>query len=134
MFVRRGVLAALLVAIAPWPGGEALALEKVRLGKAVPNSFALGATEVGIEAKIFEAEGIEVEVTSFRGDAQLQQALAAAAWTSAWVRALDSASAPRGRRRSGLPPCMDRRPISRWWSRPAARSGPSRTSRASASG
>src|SRR5215510_4850508 len=77
MFVRRGVLAALLVAIAPWPGGEALALEKVRLGKAVPNSFAFGATEVGIEAKIFEAEGIEIEVTSFRGDAQLQQALAA---------------------------------------------------------
>jgi NitT/TauT family transport system substrate-binding protein len=77
MFVRRGVVAALLLAIAPWPGGEALALEKVRLGKAVPNSFAFGATEVGIEAKIFEAEGIEVEVTSFRGDAQLQQALAA---------------------------------------------------------
>ena len=77
MFVRRGVLAALLLAIAPWPGGEALALEKVRLGKAVSNSFAFGATEVGIEAKIFEAEGIEVEVTSFRGDAQLQQALAA---------------------------------------------------------
>ena len=77
MFVRRGVLAALLVAIAPWPGGEALALEKVRLGKAVPNSFAFGAAEVGIEAKIFEAEGIAVEVTSFRGDAQLQQALAA---------------------------------------------------------
>src|SRR5262245_64269173 len=77
MFVRRGVLVALLVAIAPWPDGEALALEKVRLGKAVPNSFAFGATEVGIEAKIFEAEGIEVEVTSFRGDAQLQQALAA---------------------------------------------------------
>src|SRR5437879_3931072 len=77
MFVRRGVLAALLAAIALWPGGPALALEKVRLGKAVPNSFAFGATEVGIEAKIFEAEGIEIEVTSFRGDAQLQQALAA---------------------------------------------------------
>jgi len=77
MFVRRVVLAALLATIALWPGGPALALEKVRLGKAVPNSFAFGATEVGIEAKIFEAEGIEVEVTSFRGDAQLQQALAA---------------------------------------------------------
>src|SRR5215471_7382580 len=77
MFVRRGVLVALLVAIAPWPGGEALALEKVRLGKAVPNSFAFGATEVGVEAKIFAQENIEIEVTSFRGDAQLQQALAA---------------------------------------------------------
>src|SRR5947208_8968581 len=77
MFVRRVVLAALLAAIALWLGGPALALEKVRLGKAVPNSFAFGATEVGIEAKIFESEGLQIEVTSFRGDAQLQQALAA---------------------------------------------------------
>src|ERR1700746_3592921 len=77
MFVRRGVLAALLLAIAPWPGGEALALEEVRLGKAVPNSFAFGATEVGIEAKIFDGEAMAIEVSSFRGDAQLQQALAA---------------------------------------------------------
>src|SRR5258708_38444967 len=77
MFAGRSVLAALLAAIALWPGGPALALEQVRLGKAVPNSFAFGAAEVGIEAKIFEAEGIKVEVTSFRGDAQLQQALAA---------------------------------------------------------
>src|SRR6266566_1904431 len=51
MFVRRVVLAALLATIALWPGGPALALEKVRLGKAVPNSFAFGATEVGIEGK-----------------------------------------------------------------------------------
>jgi NitT/TauT family transport system substrate-binding protein len=57
--------------------GAALALDKVALGKAVPNSFAFGAAEVGIEAKIFESEGLEIEVTSFRGDAQLQQALAA---------------------------------------------------------
>ena len=77
MFARRSVLAALLAAIALWPGGLALALDQVRLGKAVPNSFAFGAAEVGIEAKIFDAEGIKVEVTSFRGDAQLQQALAA---------------------------------------------------------
>ena len=77
MFAGRSVLAALLAAIALWPGGPALALDQVRLGKAVPNSFAFGAAEVGIEAKIFEAEGIAVEVTSFRGDAQLQQALAA---------------------------------------------------------
>jgi len=67
------VVAALLL----WPVGAAFALDKVRLGKAVPNSFAFSATEVGIEAKIFEKEGIEIEVTSFRGDAQLQQALAA---------------------------------------------------------
>jgi len=70
-------LAGVLVALALLPGAPAHALDKVRLGKAVPNSFAFGAAEVGTEAKIFEKEGIEIEVTSFRGDAQLQQALAA---------------------------------------------------------
>src|SRR3989442_2439589 len=75
--LRRGALIGLLAALALWPAGAAFGLDKIRLGKAVPNSFAFGAAEVGIEAKIFDAEGIKVEVTSFRGDAQLQQALAA---------------------------------------------------------
>jgi ABC-type nitrate/sulfonate/bicarbonate transport system substrate-binding protein len=55
----------------------ALALDRVRVGKAVPNSFAFGAIEVGIAAGTFEQEGIEIVATAFRGDAQLQQALAA---------------------------------------------------------
>src|SRR6476619_356126 len=75
--LRRGIIVGALAALVAMPGGAALALDKVRLGKAVPNSFAFGATEVGIEAKIFEQEGLEIEVTSLRGDAQLQQALAA---------------------------------------------------------
>jgi NitT/TauT family transport system substrate-binding protein len=75
--LRPGALAAIVVALGMWPCDGAFALDQVRLGKAVPNSFAFAATEVGIEAKIFEKEGIEIEVTSFRGDAQLQQALAA---------------------------------------------------------
>ncbi|MBV8421089.1 MAG: hypothetical protein JOZ26_13845, partial [Hyphomicrobiales bacterium] len=75
--LRRGALIGLLAALALWPAGAAFGLDKIRLGKAVPNSFAFGAVEVGIEAKIFEQEGLEIEVTSFRGDAQLQQALAA---------------------------------------------------------
>jgi ABC-type nitrate/sulfonate/bicarbonate transport system substrate-binding protein len=66
-----------LAALVLFAGSPVLALDKVALGKAVPNSFAFGATEVGIEAKIFEREGLTLEVTSFRGDAQLQQALAA---------------------------------------------------------
>jgi NitT/TauT family transport system substrate-binding protein len=56
---------------------SAFALDTIRLGKAVPNSFAFGATEVGIDAKIFEREGLDIAVSSFRGDAQMQQALAA---------------------------------------------------------
>jgi NitT/TauT family transport system substrate-binding protein len=67
------LLAALLLHLAT----PSLALDTLRLGKAVPNSFAFGATEVGIDAKIFEGEGLDVAVSSFRGDAQLQQALAA---------------------------------------------------------
>jgi NitT/TauT family transport system substrate-binding protein len=71
------LLRALVAAMALLVGGPASALDQVRLGKAVPNSFAFASTEVGVEAKIFESEGIAIEVTSFRGDAQLQQALAA---------------------------------------------------------
>jgi ABC-type nitrate/sulfonate/bicarbonate transport system substrate-binding protein len=75
--IRRGAPAVIVAALVLWPCSAAVALDQVRLGKAVPNSFAFAATEVGIAAKIFEKEGIEIEVTSFRGDAQLQQALAA---------------------------------------------------------
>jgi len=65
-------LAALILSAA-----AAQALDKVRVGKAVPNSFAFAGVEVGIEAKLFEQEGLELEVSAFRGDAQLQQALTA---------------------------------------------------------
>src|ERR1700720_90182 len=75
--LRRDALIGLLAALALWPAGAAFGLDQIRLGKAVPNSFAFGATEVGIEAKIFDGEAIAIEVSSFRGDAQLQQALAA---------------------------------------------------------
>jgi ABC-type nitrate/sulfonate/bicarbonate transport system substrate-binding protein len=71
-FSFTALIAALLLLASP-----SLALDTVRLGKAVPNSFAFGAAEVGIDAKIFAGEGLDVAVSSFRGDAQLQQALAA---------------------------------------------------------
>jgi ABC-type nitrate/sulfonate/bicarbonate transport system substrate-binding protein len=57
--------------------GAANALDTVRFGKAVPNSFAFGAAEVGVQAKIYEQEGIDLQVTSFAGDARIQQALTA---------------------------------------------------------
>src|ERR1700724_1862681 len=75
-FTSRILMILFASMVAMW-SGAALALDQIRLGKAVPNSFAFGAAEVGIEAKIFEQEELEIEVTSFRGDAQLQQALAA---------------------------------------------------------
>jgi NitT/TauT family transport system substrate-binding protein len=75
--LTHAALMGALLALVLLSSSAAFALDLVRLGKAVPNSFAFGAVEVGSEAQIFAGEGIEVEVTSFRGDGQLQQALAA---------------------------------------------------------
>src|ERR1700704_1740876 len=75
--LRRNLLAALLAAPLVLHGGAGFALDQVRFGKAVPNSFAFGAAEVGIQAKIFEQEGIDLQVLSFQGDARIQQALTA---------------------------------------------------------
>src|SRR5437762_8947055 len=55
----------------------AFALDQVRLGKAVPNSFAFSTAEIGTDAKIWQQDGIELVVSAFRGDAQMQQALTA---------------------------------------------------------
>src|ERR1700719_5126076 len=75
-FTSRILMILFASMVAMW-SGAALPMDQVRLGKAVPNSYAFGAAEVGIEANIFEHEGLDIQVTSFRGDAQLQQALAA---------------------------------------------------------
>jgi NitT/TauT family transport system substrate-binding protein len=72
-----GLIAGLVAGVLLCVSTAACALDTIRLGKAVPNSFAFGAAEVGIEAKIFESEGLDVAISSFRGDAQMQQALAA---------------------------------------------------------
>lgn len=63
------------IALAAALGQSALAADTVKLGKAVPNSFAFGIAEVGIQAKLYAQAGIDLQVASFRGDAQLQQAL-----------------------------------------------------------
>jgi ABC-type nitrate/sulfonate/bicarbonate transport system substrate-binding protein len=74
---RQVVLAAGLVALAVPAASAALALDTIKLGKAVPNSFAFSTAEIGTDAKIWQQEGIALEVSAFRGDAQMQQALAA---------------------------------------------------------
>src|SRR5712691_3500064 len=74
---KQGLILGLLAGVLLQIITPSLALDTIRLGKAVPNSFAFGATEVGVDAKIFAQEGLDIAVSSFRGDAQLQQALAA---------------------------------------------------------
>jgi NitT/TauT family transport system substrate-binding protein len=77
---RRGVVGGALAA--PFviaSARRAVAADSVRIGKAVPNSFAFSTAEIGIDAKIWPTENIELAVSAFRGDAQMQQALTAGA-------------------------------------------------------
>jgi ABC-type nitrate/sulfonate/bicarbonate transport system substrate-binding protein len=53
------------------------AADKVRAGTAVPTVFTFTPLDVGIEMGIWRKHGIELEIFSMRGDAQLQQAMAA---------------------------------------------------------
>ncbi|MBX9778206.1 MAG: ABC transporter substrate-binding protein [Xanthobacteraceae bacterium] len=72
-------VAAVALAAALLASGSALAQDKLRIGKSVPNSWAFSATDVGIQTGIFKQEGIELAVSSFKGDAQMQAGLTAGA-------------------------------------------------------
>jgi NitT/TauT family transport system substrate-binding protein len=76
---RRRVVAGTLAAPLILSSRAAFALDKVRFGKSVPNSFAFSTAEIGTDAKIWQQENVELAVSAFRGDAQMQQALAAGA-------------------------------------------------------
>jgi NitT/TauT family transport system substrate-binding protein len=69
------VAALLMAAVAP----EALAQDRLRVGKGFPSLFQFTPLDVGIETGIFKKHGIDVEASSFAGDAKLQQALIAGA-------------------------------------------------------
>ena len=74
---RRSAVAGLLAAVLA--SGPALAQDKLRIGKSVPNSWAFAATDVGVQTGIFKQEGIELAISSFKGDAQMQAGLTAGA-------------------------------------------------------
>jgi len=57
-------------------GGTALAADKIRVGKAVQVSFPMSVLELGVGRGFFAKNNIELEITSFTGDAKLQQAFA----------------------------------------------------------
>lgn len=72
--------AALLIAfgIVTLPSG-AHSADTVRIAKAVSSSFPFAGLELGKEQGIWAAEGIDIQISAFRGDAQLQQAFSAGA-------------------------------------------------------
>src|ERR1043165_7066086 len=57
--------------------GAAGAETTLRVGKAQPNQFAFVPADIGVEAGIFKKHGLDVEVSSFGGDAKMMQALTA---------------------------------------------------------
>jgi NitT/TauT family transport system substrate-binding protein len=71
-------LAALLVAstVALLPA-VAQGSDAVRIGKAVTSSFPFSGLELGKEQGIWASEGIDLQISAFHGDGQLQQALTA---------------------------------------------------------
>ena len=58
-------------------GAVAQDLKKVRVGKAINSSFPFAGLELGVQKGIWKSVGLTVEISTFRGDGQLQQALAA---------------------------------------------------------
>jgi NitT/TauT family transport system substrate-binding protein len=77
--LKRGALAVSISVLVIFTCAPAQALDKVRIGKAVSNSFAFSTVEIGIDAKIWLQENIDLAVSPFRGDAQMQQGLTAGA-------------------------------------------------------
>jgi len=67
--------AALALALAGALFGPAQAEDKLRVGKAIQNSFTFGLLDVGIGSGAFKAQGFDIEAVTFSGAARVQQAL-----------------------------------------------------------
>ncbi|HXJ02280.1 MAG TPA: ABC transporter substrate-binding protein [Micropepsaceae bacterium] len=77
---RRGFLAMFAAGMVYASGSEtasAQTLKKVRVGKAIISSFPFAGLDLGAQRGIWKSVGLDVEISTFRGDGQLQQALAA---------------------------------------------------------
>jgi len=72
-FARALTLAVAATLIA----SPAIAAEKLRVGKAVAQAFSFVPVDIGIQKGIFAKHGLDVQYTSFAGDAKMQQAAAA---------------------------------------------------------
>ena len=57
--------------------GAADAQTKLHVGKAQPNQFAFIPTDIAVETGIFKKRGLDIEISSFGGDARMLQALTA---------------------------------------------------------
>jgi ABC-type nitrate/sulfonate/bicarbonate transport system substrate-binding protein len=67
--------AALALLLLPMVLGSAHAEDKLRVGKAIQNSFPFGLLDVGIGSGVFQANGFDITPVTFSGAARVQQAL-----------------------------------------------------------
>jgi ABC-type nitrate/sulfonate/bicarbonate transport system substrate-binding protein len=77
---RRDVSALLVLGVASLGSpttGRAQALRRARVGKAINSSFPFAGLELGSKQGIWRSVGLELQISAFRGDGQMQQALAA---------------------------------------------------------
>lgn len=74
---RRSALFISSAAAAALAAGPVFAADKLRLGKAIGSSFPFSGADLGKAKGFFAADGIEAEISVFRGDGQMQQAFAA---------------------------------------------------------
>jgi NitT/TauT family transport system substrate-binding protein len=75
--LQRAAAALILAASMIGVSASAHAADVLKVGKAVAVAFSFVPLDVGIKEGIFKKNGIEVESVAFRGDAKLQQAMAA---------------------------------------------------------
>ena len=73
---RKVALAALAAALF---ATSAQAEDKIRFGKAFPGLFQFTPVDLGVEKGFFKKRGLDIEITSFFGDAKQQQAYGAGA-------------------------------------------------------
>jgi NitT/TauT family transport system substrate-binding protein len=77
MSMQRWIGAAGAIAVVFIFSGAASAQTTLRLGKAQANQFAFVPADVGVDTGIFKKHGIDLEISSFTGDAKEMQALTA---------------------------------------------------------
>jgi len=74
---RRSALALAAMTGMAWTTRPALAADKLRVGKSIGSSFPFSGADLAKAKGIFAADGIDAEISVFRGDGQMQQAMAA---------------------------------------------------------
>jgi len=73
MILCAAALGLSLAALAAAPAG---AVDKLKVGKAVPEAFSFVPLDIGMKKGFFQKYGVEAESVAFAGDAKMQQAMA----------------------------------------------------------